>query len=77
MSAGGTNSGGPAPPAAADGLGEEDVLDEEVILDWAKQGVTYEFSPQSMNGEQIKELRTLAEPFINWLNEAEEDDDEE
>jgi translation initiation factor 5 len=58
-------------------LYDEDVLEEEVILDWAKQGVTYEFSPQSMNGEQIKELRTLAEPFINWLNEAEEDDDEE
>ena len=58
-------------------LYDEDILEEEVILDWAQQGVTYEFSPQSMNSEQVKELRVLADQFINWLEEAEGDDDDE
>jgi translation initiation factor 5 len=57
-------------------LYDEDILEEEVILDWAGQGVTYEFSPQSMTGEQIKELRASAESFITWLKEADEDDDD-
>lgn len=58
-------------------LYDEDVLEEDVILDWASQGVTYEFSPQSMTGEQIKQLRTSAEPFITWLKEADEGSDDE
>ena len=58
-------------------LYDEDVLEEEVILDWAGQGVTYEFSPQSMKPEDVKALRALAEPFITWLSEAEEDDDDD
>ena len=58
-------------------LYDEDVLEEEVILDWASQGVTYEFSPQSMKPEDVKALRASAEPFITWLSEAEEDDDDD
>ena len=58
-------------------LYDEDVLDEDVVLDWATQGVTYEFSPQSMQVEQVKALRQSAEPFVTWLNEAESDDEDE
>lgn len=58
-------------------LYDEDVLEEGVLLDWAKQGVTYEFSPQSMSSEQVKALRELAEPFVNWLEEADSEDDED
>ena len=54
-----------------------DVLEEEVILDWAGQGVTYDFSPQDMTSEQVKALRESADPFVNWLKEAEEDSDDE
>lgn len=49
----------------------------QVILDWAKQGVTYEFSPQSLNQAQVKTLRAQAEPFVEWLKEADEDEEED
>ena len=46
-------------------------------MDWAGQGVTYDFSPQSMQGEAVKALRANAQPFVSWLEEADEDDDDE
>jgi len=58
-------------------LYDEDVLEEEAILAWSEAGVTYDFSPQALIGEQIKDLRNLADPFVNWLQEAEEDSDDE
>ena len=56
-------------------LYDEDVLEEDVILDWASQGVTYEFSPQGLTTEQVKEGMAAAEPFVTWLKEADEDSD--
>mmetsp|Transcript_78888 Transcript_78888/g.154263 ORF Transcript_78888/g.154263 Transcript_78888/m.154263 type:complete len:102 (+) Transcript_78888:1247-1552(+) len=58
-------------------LYDEDVLEEEVILDWASQGVTYEFSPQALTAEQVRALRVSAEQFVAWLKEADEDDEDE
>jgi len=66
---------GKAFPLALKQLYDADVLDEEVILAWAQQGVTYEFSPQGLTAEQVKALRLAAEPFVTWLNEAESDDE--
>jgi len=56
---------------------DEDILDEDFILAWADAGITYDFSPQELQGESLKELRALAEPCVNWLREADEDEDEE
>jgi hypothetical protein len=56
-------------------LYDEDVLDEDVLVDWATQGVTYEFSPQSLTTEQVKIGMAAAEPFIAWLKDADEDSD--
>jgi len=54
-------------------LYDEDVLEEDVLLDWASQGVTYEFSPQSLSTEQVKVGMAAADPFITWLKDADED----
>ncbi|ESO00648.1 hypothetical protein HELRODRAFT_185763 [Helobdella robusta] len=53
---------------------EEDILDEEVIIDWDKKA-----SKKYLSKDICKELHSKAEPFIKWLKEAEEEssDDEE
>jgi len=58
-------------------LYDQDVLEEEMILDWAKSGVTHQFSPTSVSAPDLNELRRSAEPFVVWLREADEDDDDE
>lgn len=54
-----------------------DVLEEEVILDWACAGVTHQFSPTSVSAPELNELRAAADKFIEWLREADEEEEEE
>nr|KAG5702136.1 hypothetical protein BaRGS_010402 [Batillaria attramentaria] len=49
-----------------------DILDEEVILDWAQK-----VSKKYVSKEVAQQLRDKAKPFIDWLEQAEEEDDEE
>jgi len=52
-----------------------DILDEEVILEWAKK-----ISKKYVSKEIAQQMREKAKPFIEWLEQAseeEEDDDEE
>ncbi|KAK7103689.1 eukaryotic translation initiation factor 5-like [Littorina saxatilis] len=52
-----------------------DILDEEVILEWAKK-----ISKKYVTKEIAQQMREKAKPFIDWLEQAseeEEDDDDE
>jgi len=52
-----------------------DILDEEIILEWAKK-----ISKKYVSKEIAQQMREKAKPFIDWLEQAseeEEDEDEE
>lgn len=59
---------------------DEDVLEEDVILEWADDGRS-EFTLPAVDEEIRSTLRIEAEPVVVWLQEAdsedEDDDDEE
>jgi len=52
-------------------LFEEDVLEEEVILEWAKK-----VSKKNVSKELAQKIHDKAAPFIKWLQEAEEETSE-
>ena len=52
-------------------LFEEDVLEEEVILEWAKK-----VSKKNVSKELAQKIHDKAAPFIKWLREAEEETSE-
>eukprot|EP00091_Calanus_sinicus_P008039 TRINITY_DN1953_c0_g1_i3.p1 TRINITY_DN1953_c0_g1~~TRINITY_DN1953_c0_g1_i3.p1 ORF type:complete len:354 (+),score=167.66 TRINITY_DN1953_c0_g1_i3:879-1940(+) len=52
-------------------LFEEDVLEEEVILEWAKK-----VSKKYVSKDVAQKIHDKAAPFIKWLKEAEEESDE-
>jgi translation initiation factor 5 len=54
---------------------DEDVLEEEVILEWADEGRT-EYTLAAVDEEARAALRGEAEPVVNWLQEADSDSDE-
>jgi translation initiation factor 5 len=47
---------------------EEDIIDEEVIIDWAKK-----VSKKYVSKEMAAKIHEKAAPFIKWLKEAEEE----
>jgi translation initiation factor 5 len=49
-----------------------DILEEEVVIEWAKK-----VSKKYVSKELAQEIRDKAAPFIKWLQEAEEEDSEE
>jgi len=50
---------------------DEDIIDEEVILEWAKK-----VSKKYVSKELSEQIHKKAEPFITWLKEAEEESEE-
>jgi len=52
-------------------LFDEDILEEEVILDWAKK-----VSKKNVSKEMAQKIHDKVAPFIKWLKEAEEESDE-
>jgi translation initiation factor 5 len=52
-------------------LYDTDLLEEEVLLDWHKK-----VSKKYVSKEVSKEIHAKAEPFIKWLQEAEEEESE-
>jgi translation initiation factor 5 len=55
-------------------LYDEDVLEEDVILDWAGEGRN-EYTLASVDEETRALLRGEAEPVVVWLQDADSDDD--
>ena len=51
---------------------DEDILDEEVILEWAKK-----VSKKYVSKELSEQIHKKADPFIKWLKEAEEESSDE
>lgn len=49
---------------------DNDVLDENVVLDWASK-VSKKFVSRELN----QEIHKAADPFVKWLKEAEEEED--
>merc|ERR1719228_2741097 len=52
-------------------LFDEDILEEEVILDWAKK-----VSKKNVSKEMAQKIHDKVAPFIKWLQEAEEETSE-
>jgi len=50
---------------------EQDILEEEVILEWAKK-----VSKKYVSKEMATKIHDKAAPFVTWLKEAEEESDE-
>jgi translation initiation factor 5 len=51
---------------------EEDMLDEEVLLEWAKK-----VSKKYVSKDVAQKIHDKAAPFIQWLKEAEEESEDE
>jgi len=57
---------------------DEDILDEEVLLLWAGSADTRDsFVDKEVTEERRKELHESAKQFIEWLEEAESESDDE
>ncbi len=51
---------------------DEDVLDEEVLLEWGKK-----VSKKYVSKELSEQIHKRAESFLTWLKEAEEESEED
>ena len=51
---------------------DEDILDEKVLLEWAKK-----VSKKYVSKELSEQIHKKAEPFITWLKDAEEESEED
>ncbi|KAA1475436.1 eukaryotic translation initiation factor 5 [Dentipellis sp. KUC8613] len=62
----------PAIPKILMAFYQVDVLDEEVVKQWGTH-----VSKKYVDKDTSKKVRKASEPFLKWLDEAEDDDDEE
>ncbi|KAK0204860.1 domain found in IF2B/IF5-domain-containing protein [Desarmillaria ectypa] len=62
----------PAVPKILMALYQADVLDEEVVTQWGTH-----VSKKYVDRETSKMVRKASEPFLKWLEEADDDDDDE
>ena len=50
-----------------------DLIEEENLIEWGKKGPSKKYVPKDVS----KEIHEKAKPFINWLQEADEESSEE
>lgn len=58
-------------------LYDEDLLEEECLVAWANNGVRKEYAHWAVTDELAAKLKTLLQPFIEWLENAEEESEDE
>jgi translation initiation factor 5 len=58
-------------------LYDEEVVEEEVFLEWAEEEGPTEFTRREVSEDMVEVLRGEAEKFVTWLKEAEESGSEE
>jgi translation initiation factor 5 len=61
----------PAVPKILMALYQVDLIDEEVIKHWGTH-----VSRKYVDKETSKKIRKASEPFLKWLDEADDDDEE-
>jgi len=61
----------PTVPKILMALYQKDLLDEEVVTQWGSH-----VSKKYVDKETSKKVRKASEPFLKWLQEADDDDDE-
>ena len=59
----------PAVPKILMALYQNDILDEEVVTQWGTH-----VSKKYVDKETSKKVRKASEPFLKWLEEADEDE---
>jgi len=62
----------PQVPKILMALYQDDILEEEVVTSWGTH-----VSKKYTDKETSKKVRKASEPFLKWLEEAEDDDDDE
>lgn len=62
----------PAVPKILMALYQNDILDEDVVRQWGTH-----VSKKYVDKETSKKVRKASEPFLKWLEEADDDSDEE
>jgi len=67
----------PSLPSFLNGLYEEEVLDEEILVQWYKHPITDVNSKTKFNPKVSKAIRDSAKVFIDWLQNAELESDED
>ncbi|POM61572.1 Eukaryotic translation initiation factor 5 [Phytophthora palmivora] len=58
-------------------LYDEDLLEEECLVAWANDGVRKEYAHWAVTDELAAKLKALLQPFIEWLENAEEESEDE
>lgn len=61
----------PAVPKILMALYQNDILEEDVVTQWGTH-----VSKKYVDKETSKKVRKASEPFLKWLEEAEDDSDE-
>jgi len=64
-------------PSFLNGLYEEEILDEEILIQWYKHPITDANSKTKFNPKVSKDIRDSAKAFVEWLQNAEESDDDD
>jgi len=67
----------PSLPNFLNGLFEEEVLDEDILLQWYKHPITDSHSKTKFNPKVSKAIRDSAKVFIEWLQNAEMESDDD
>jgi len=67
----------PALPSFLNGLFEEEVLDEEILIQWYKHPITDANQKTKFNPKVSKAIRDSAKVFIEWLQNADESEDDD
>uniref|UniRef100_A0A2P2HXD8 Eukaryotic translation initiation factor 5 n=3 Tax=Hirondellea gigas TaxID=1518452 RepID=A0A2P2HXD8_9CRUS len=62
----------PKIPLILKALYDNDIVDEEILLEWGKKA-----SKKYVGREMVQEIHKKAQPFLKWLQEAEEEESSE